>query len=92
MQFGVAVARRHGAWECVQVKWQPNDVLASLAQVLTNLAVDPSFAKVCLLRPTDPPPGSRPFIAPAVQNPLALCSHRAAHNCTASAQIPLNIT
>ena len=31
---------------CVQVRWQPNDVLASLAQVLTNLAVDPSFAKV----------------------------------------------
>lgn len=30
----------------MQVRWKPNDVLASLAQVLTNLAVDPSFAKV----------------------------------------------
>lgn len=32
----------------MQVRWKPNDVLASLAQVLTNLAVDAPFAKVLL--------------------------------------------
>jgi hypothetical protein len=31
---------------CTHVSWQPNDVLASLAQFLTELAAEPGFAQV----------------------------------------------
>lgn len=37
--------------ECADVKWAPNDVLAQLTDLLTQLAVEPAFVQVCPVCP-----------------------------------------